>query len=102
MPVVFKSSITILLPKKNKDRTKVSSLRPISLLNVLYKILTKALATRIGRFIKQIINPDQTGFIKGRYIGENVRLIIDALIAADVKRIPGMVVFCDWKQAYEL
>ena len=101
MPVALKSSITILLPKKNKDRSKVSSLRPISLLNVVYKLLTKALTIRVCHVIEQIIYPDQTGFIKGRYIGENVRLIADTLKAATTNRKRGMVVFCDWKQAYD-
>ena len=101
MPGAMKRSITILLPKKNKDRNKVSSLRPISLLNVLYKLITKMLATRMRCVIEKLINPDQTGFIKGRYIGENVRLIIDTLQAASAKQLPGLIVFCDWKQAYD-
>ena len=101
MPTALKSSVTVLLPKKNKDRTKVSSLRPISLLNVVYKILTKALTSRIQCVINKLICSDQTGFIKGRFIGENVRLLIDVLKMAETKQIPGMVLFCDWKQAYD-
>ena len=101
MPTALKSSVTVLLPKKNKDRTKVSSLRPISLLNVVYKILTKALTSRVHCVINKLICSDQTGFIKGRFIGENVRLLIDVLRTARTKRMPGMVIFCDWKQAYD-
>ena len=48
--------------------------RPISLLNVDYKILTKSIAKRLEKVLPKIINSDQTGYIKGRFIGENVRL----------------------------
>ena len=59
-----------LIPKKNKDKSTLENLRPISLLNVDYKILTKVIAKRIEKTLPKIINPDQTGYVKGRYIGE--------------------------------
>jgi len=40
--------------------------------NVDYKILTKVLANRLEKVLPKIINPDQTGYVKGRYIGENI------------------------------
>ena len=48
--------------------------RPITLLNVDYKIASKAIARQIEPTLPKLVHPDQTGFIKGRYIGENVRL----------------------------
>ena len=71
--------IISLIPKKNKDKTILENLRPISLLNVDYKILTKILAKRLEKVLPKLINPDQTGFVKGRYIGENIRLIQDLM-----------------------
>ena len=71
--------IISLIPKKSKDKTILENLRPISLLNVDDKILTKVIAKRI----ETLINPDQTGYVKGRYIGENVRLIYDLIHYAD-------------------
>ena len=62
-----------LIPKSNKDATLLENLRPISLLNVGYKILTKTIAKRLENVLPKIINPDQTGYVKGRYVGENVR-----------------------------
>ena len=44
---LFKCSTTTLLPKKGKDRRFVKNLRPISLLNVAYKMITKKLSTAI-------------------------------------------------------
>ena len=75
----MKASITTLIPKPGKDRRYVENLRPISLLNVLYKLITKAIAPRVKIVIKDLIHSDQTGFIQGRYIGENVRLILDTV-----------------------
>ena len=72
-----KRGIISLIPKKDKDKTILENLRPISLLNVDYKILTKTIAKRLEKLLPRIINPDQTGYVKGRFIGENIRLIKD-------------------------
>ena len=66
-----KRGIITLVRKPNKDATSLENLRPISLLNVDYKILTKTIAKILGKVLPKIINPDQTSFIKGPYISEN-------------------------------
>ena len=101
MPEQIKCSITTLIPKKGKDKQWVKNLRPISLLNVIYKIITKALAIRLSNVIQPLINEDQTGFLKGRFIGENVRMIIDILNETKEHNIPGLLLFCDIQQAYD-
>ena len=63
-----------LLPKKQKILYRLKNWRPISLLNCDYKITTKAIATRMKKVLPNISNPDQSGFLKGRFIGENVRV----------------------------
>ena len=63
-----------LIPKKNKPQQYLKNWRPISLLNCDYKITAKAVATGIKWVLPDIINNDQTGFLKGRSTGENVRL----------------------------
>ena len=64
---------------KDKDRMDVTKYRPITLLNVHYKILSKTLASRLSTVISSLCHPNQTGFIKGRYIMENIRSVIDAI-----------------------
>ena len=64
-----------LLPKKDKDLRHLKNWRPVSLLTTDYKILTKALAMKLQKVIPTIVNSDQVGYIKNRYIGENVRII---------------------------
>ena len=74
-----KCIITLLHKGKSLERDNLSNWRPITLLNVDYKIATRALAKRLQVIMTSIINSDQTGYVKGRYIGENVRLIQDVL-----------------------
>ena len=62
--------IISLIPQKIKDKTMLENLRPISLLNVDYKIVTKAIAKRLEKVLPSIINPDQTGYVKGRYMAK--------------------------------
>ena len=72
--------VIALIPKKDKDKSLLENLRPISLLNLDYKILTKIIsAKRIEKVWPKIINPNQTGYVKGRFIGENIRVIQDVM-----------------------
>ena len=93
--------IISLIPKKSKDKTILENLRPISLLNVDYKILTKVVAKRIEKVLPTLINPDQTGYVKGRYIGENVRLIYDLIHYTDKPNQKGIAIFLDFKKAFD-
>ena len=93
--------VLITVPKGKKDRTKLENWRPITLLNVDYKILAKVLATRLCKHLPDIINPNQTGFVKGRYIGENIRLIDDILAASVTGNIEGFLVAIDFEKAFD-
>ena len=101
LPLDLNASITTLIHKKGKARDKIDCLRPISLLNVLYKLMTKVLSMRLNKVLAAIINRDQNGFIKGRYIGENVRLILDILTRTKNEDIGGLLLLCDWSKAYD-
>ena len=54
-------------------------LRPIFLLSYVYKILSSAVANRLKKVLNKLVSKTQTGFISGRYIGENVWLVYDLL-----------------------
>ena len=66
-----------------------------------YKIASKVIAKRLERVLKLLINPDQTGFIKGRYIGQNIRLTNDILEQTTNQNIPGILITLDFKKAFD-
>ena len=63
--------------------------------------MSKAIANRIKNVLPDIINPNQTGYIKERYIGETVRSILDTMEFTDTKNIPGILIFIDLKKAFD-
>ena len=79
MSISQKLGLISLLPKKDKDPLYLKNWRPLSLLNTDYKILTKSIAGRIQKVIGKLISNDQFGFMKGRYIGENIRLAAEII-----------------------
>jgi hypothetical protein len=90
-----------LIPKKDKDVRLLGNWRPISLLNTDYKILTEVLASMLQNALKEIISPDQTGYIKGRNIGENIRLIDDIIQYSLQSQTKGYLVLLDFEKAFD-
>lgn len=91
----------ILLPKGNKPRQFLRNWRPISLLNVSYKLASAAIANRIKTVLPILVSDDQTGFVPGRYIGENIRLIYDLLQFTDLNSLNGMLLLIDFEKAFD-
>ena len=77
-----------MLPKKNKDSRYVKNMRPLTLLNIDYKILAKAMDNRLWDVIPSLIHPDQTGFIAGRHIMTNIRKSLDVMEFCRARNVP--------------
>ena len=93
-----RNGVITLLPKKDKDLLDIKNYRPISLLTVDYKIIAKTLANRLKNCIDSVIHPDQSGFLKGRNIGNNVRLLLDVIEYTDFNKLPAAVLLLDIKK----
>ncbi|KAM6553580.1 hypothetical protein CsatB_014342 [Cannabis sativa] len=68
----------VLIPKK-KNFITMSDLRPISLCNVLYKIISKVLANRMRDLIDCIISETQSAFIPGHLISDNLMVAFEVM-----------------------
>ena len=89
------------IPKENKPKHFIKNWRPISLLNVAYKITSACIAARIKNVLPNIIHESQKGFMKGRYIGENIRLLYDMISITDNENIPGLLLMIDFEKAFD-
>ena len=94
-----RQGIISLIPKKNKNPLLLKNWRPVSLLNTDYKIATKCIARRLEKVLPLLIERDQTGYIKGRFIGENIRLITDIIEQNENKE--GTILFLDFEKAFD-
>lgn len=94
-------AIISLIPKPGKDVKFLKNWPPIALLNVDYKIATKCIVSRLKNVLNSIISYEQTGFLKGRFIGENICLVQDLIWYCDEKAVPGGLLFLDFEKAFD-
>ncbi|CAN1241083.1 Transposon TX1 uncharacterized 149 kDa protein [Linum perenne] len=101
LPHQVNATTLTLIPKVlNADEFK--NFRPISCCNVLYKCITKVIATRIGRILPWIISPSQSAFIKGRLISDNILLAHELVNSYHKKQVsPRCVVKIDLTKAFD-
>ena len=87
-----------LLPKPGKDPRFVKNMRPITLLNVDFKIITKALSLRLSPLMHNFVHMDQKGFVKGRYLGEQV---LDIYAVQDIATKDEAILLLDIRKAFD-
>ena len=77
-PSLYNANIAIIL-KKDRGPLEMSSYRPISLLQMETKILSKVLANRLCKYLASLIHPDQTGFVPVQHINFNLRRLFNII-----------------------
>ena len=90
-----------LIPKPNKDTRYIKNLRPITLLNVDYKIIEKAIANKMIPALEYIIHQDQRGFMKERRISVNIRKMLDIIHQAKKDDLEAIVMSMDFVKCFD-
>ena len=96
-----RQAVITLAEKKGKDKRYIKNWRPISLLNVDAKIISKVMANRLKKVSGTLISSDQTAYVPGRFIGESVRLVSDLTEYTDIHNLPGYLVTIDIEKAFD-
>jgi hypothetical protein len=82
MPTGVNETVIVLLP--NKDETELlKDFRPISLCNVIYKVVSKFLVNMLQPLLHELIAPMQSVFVPGRMITNNALIVFECLHAIE-------------------
>ena len=100
IPSSLNSTFITLIPKRDKPQT-FADFRPISLCNLLYKLLSKVIATRIKPFLDVGISQEQFGFLKNRQIVEPIGIVQEVLHSIKSKHICAFIIKLDLIKAFD-
>ena len=63
--------------------------------------MAKTLANRLKTILDLIIGPQQTGYIQGRFIGSNIRKLIDIIQYVENEQIAAVVISVDFEKVFD-
>ena len=94
----------MLIIPKTKSPEKVTENRPISLCNVVYKLISKVLANRLKKVLPHVVSKTQSAFVPGRMIIDNVLIAFETLHHMHNQRsgkMGSMALKLDMSKAYD-
>ncbi|KAE9418038.1 hypothetical protein Angca_008207, partial [Angiostrongylus cantonensis] len=98
IPDQWRTSRMVILPKKG-DQKDLCNYRPICLLNVLYKLFTKIILSRISRTLDEAQPVDQAGFRKGFCYMDNIQTVSRVIEVCREYHLPLVLTFVDYEKA---
>lgn len=102
IPQSWTEALITIIHKDETDPQLIQNNRPISLLNTDYKIFAIIIAERLKKILNNYIHKDQNGFLPGRQIGDNLRIILNTLEYYEVHpEREFALVFLDAQKAFD-
>ena len=102
LPPSHKLSYLRLIPKAGKDSRIINNLRPITLSCTDHKLVTKTYAKKLTAAVSCRISQEQTAYIPGRLINDNIRSMLMTMDLANIdEKIDGLIVSLDAKKAFD-
>ena len=97
MSVTQRQGVITCIPKEGKDKQYLKNWRPITLLNTTHKIASSCIAARLKMVLPKLISEEQQkGFLKGRHIGKNIRLLY-----TNKHQVSGLLLMVDFEKAFD-
>ena len=96
-----KQTIIRLIGKKDRNKQLLKNWRPLNMINCDVKIFTKALTIRSTPCLKYIIHPNQTAYVKGRFIGEGIKTIDGVINYIKEHKLDAYVLAIDFEKAFD-
>ena len=101
LPRCMRTGVVTLLEKKGKDRLEIANWRPITLLNLDYKLLTKTLGHRLKKVLPGLIGKEQNGFVPGGSIFFSAHTIRDLLFYCKKENLDLILLALDYSKAFD-
>jgi len=100
LPTTLNQAVLTLIFKKG-EQNLLKNYRPISITNYDYKIIAFVLVRRLQKVINTLIHTDQSGYIKGRFIGNSARYILDFFEYCEKYNTPGVILNLDFEKVFD-
>ena len=101
LPQSQMTSVISLIPKAGKDKHEIKNWRPISISSCDLKIITKAYSLKVGHHLEEIISDSQMGYVPGRNINFNNRILRLALDFCNSNNLEYSIMSLDAQKAYD-
>ena len=98
----MRKGLLCLIPKKQRDPSYLKNWRPLTLMSISHKFFVKAIALRIKPVLQYLISNRQTGYMEKRFIGLNLRKIIDIIEYCNESNTSALMISIDFLKCFDM